>query len=193
MSEQGGAVDERIDQALIESARGGDDSALETLLQRHESGVLRLVRLLGVSPTDREDVAQEIFVRLFRHLHTFKLGRSFRGWLYRIAVNVVHDHRLRMAKRFHREAPWSDGLEALPDEAAGPGEWADAAQQRERLELALDGLSERERAVFVLVELSGLDRREAARSLGITSITVRRHLSRARSSLQKILADDEKK
>jgi RNA polymerase sigma factor (sigma-70 family) len=54
-------------------------------------------------------------------------------------------------------------------------------------------LSERERAVFVLVEMEGLDRSEAARSLGISSITVRRHLSRARVRLRKILTDAQKK
>ena len=61
------------------------------------------------------------------------------------------------------------------------------------LEAALDGLSERERAVFVLVELEGLERREAARTLGITTITVRRHLSRANGRLRTILAEGSKK
>ena len=66
-------------------------------------------------------------------------------------------------------------------------------ERRRELESALDGLSARERAVFVLVELEGLDRSAAARSLGITSITVRRHLSRARASLRTILVDARKK
>ena len=68
-----------------------------------------------------------------------------------------------------------------------------AREQRRVLEDALVGLSERERAVFVLVELEGLERREAARTLGITSITVRRHLSRAHASLRAILAESQKK
>lgn len=190
MAEADGAAGERLDQELIAKVRLGDDAALDELLRRHESPVLRLVRLLGVSANDREDVAQEIFVRVFRHLHTFKVGRSFRGWLYRVAVNVVHDHRIRMSRKSRREAPWRDEFNEFEDQAQLPSECAEALQQRERLESALDGLSERERAVFVLVEMSGLDRKEAARSLGITSITVRRHLSRARRSLQKILKEN---
>ncbi len=180
--------DPEIDAQLIADAVGGSERALDQLLRRHERSVLRLVRLLGVAPADREDVAQEILVRVFRHLGTFKPGRSFRGWLYRIAVNSVHDHRYRLQRRSRRESPWSDALDETPDASAAPGDHALALEHRRVLESALDGLSERERAVFVLVEMEGLDRREAARSLGITTVTVRRHLSRARASLRKILA-----
>lgn len=185
--------DARIDADLIAAAASGSDDALDRLLRRHESSVLRLVRLLGVARDDREDVAQEILVRVFRHLGSFKVGRSFRGWLYRIAVNAVHDHRHRLSRRVRRESPWNDSLEETPDTARAPGDQALAREQRRVLEEALEGLTERERAVFVLVELEGFERREAARTLGITAITVRRHLSRAHSSLRIILAESKKK
>jgi RNA polymerase sigma-70 factor (ECF subfamily) len=185
--------DPRIDGELIAAAVAGSDEALDRLLRRHESAVLRLVRLLGVASGDREDVAQEILVRVFRHLGTFKPGRSFRGWLYRISVNAVHDHRYRLSRRARRESPWTEGLDETPDAALEPGDFAIAREQRRVLEEALGGLSERERAVFVLVEMEGLERREAARTLGITSITVRRHLSRARRSLHAILVESQKK
>ena len=185
--------DQRIDGQLIAAAVAGSDDALDRLLRRHESALLRLVRLLGVAPDDREDVAQEVLVRVFRHLGTFKPGRSFRGWLYRITVNVVHDHRYQVSRRARRESPWTDTLDETPDVSAAPRDHAVALEHRRVLETALGGLSERERAVFVLVEMEGLDRREAARSLGITSITVRRHLSRARARLRTILSNAKKK
>ena len=188
-----GDSDPRVDGELIDAALAGSDEALDLLLRRHESSVLRLVRLLGVARDDREDVAQEILVRVFRHLGTFKAGRSFRGWLYRVSVNAVHDHRNRLSRRARRESPWTEGLDETPDDARAPRDHAIARQQRRVLEAALGGLSERERAVFVLVELEGLERREAARALGITSITVRRHLSRAHASLRTILAESQKK
>jgi len=185
--------DDRIDAELIATAVGGSDDALDRLLRRHESAVLRLVRLLGVTPDDREDVTQDVLVRVFRHLGTFKQGRSFRGWLYRITVNTVHDHRYRLSRRTGRESPWTDTLDETPDVSRGGQDHAVALERRRALESALGGLSERERAVFVLVEMEGLDRSEAARSLGISSITVRRHLSRARVRLRKILTDAQKK
>lgn len=186
-------ADERIDGELIAAVVGGSDAALDRLLRRHESAVLRLVRMLGVAPDDREDVAQEVLVRVFRHLGTFKKSRSFRGWLYRITVNAVHDHRHQLSRRARREAPWTEKLDETPDASPAAGDHAVALEQRSALEAALGGLSERERAVFVLVEMEGLDRREAARSLGITSITVRRHLSRARAGLRRILGAAPKK
>lgn len=185
--------DDRIDRELVAAAREGNERALEQLLRRHEAPVLRLVRLLGVASADREDVGQEIFVRVFRHLDGFKLGRSFRGWLYRITVNAVHDHRHRMTRRSLRESPWSERMDETPDAADDPRDVAEARESRRRLERALDGLSARERAVFVLVEMQGLERRAAARALGITGITVRRHLSRARARLRRILQESEKK
>jgi len=184
--------DRQIDEQLIAAAAAGREDALDQLLRRHESDVLRLVRLLGVAPDDREDVAQEILVRVFRHLGTFKRGRSFRSWLYRITVNAVHDHRHRLSRRARRESPWTEMLDETPDGSPAPGDRAEALEHRRTLENALAGLSERERAVFVLVEMEGLERGEAARSLGITSITVRRHLSRARASLRAILSDRQK-
>ncbi len=181
------------DDDLATAARNGDVRAFEALIERHESRVLRILRLLGVRQGDREDVAQDVFIRVFRHLRGFRRGRSFSAWLYRIAVNASHDHRSRTARIRGGETAWEEGLEDAPDGRPGPGDRMTGRQDWERLENALNLLSERERAVFVLCELEELTSREVARSLGITAITVRRHLSRARRSLQRHLTDDEKK
>ena len=79
------------------------------------------------------------------------------------------------------------GLEELAADDSNPERRDFEMDLRRQLELALAVLSERERAVFVLRELEGLSTREVARSLGITGVTVRRHLGRARRSLQKAL------
>jgi RNA polymerase sigma-70 factor (ECF subfamily) len=180
-----------VDRALVSRAIDGDQRAFESLLKRHESRVLRVLRLLGVHPDDRDDVAQEVFVRVFRYLPSYRPGRPFAGWVYRISVNAVHDHRARTRRRLRDEAPWPQGLE----ETSRPGETRQTPENhaillRRRLEAALDVLSERERAVFVLREMEGLSSADVARSLGITQITVRRHLSRARRALQRKLGLD---
>lgn len=179
--------DEASDEELVAAAREGDVRALEGLLLRHEPRVLRVLRLLGVPAADREDVAQEVLLRVFRHLGTFRAGRSFGGWLYRIVVNAAHDYRTRAARRRRTESDWSEGLEEQPDAGPGPGEIAAGKEGLRRLESVLGELSERERAVFVLCELEGLDSAQAAKALGITSITIRRHLGRARTRLQAAL------
>jgi RNA polymerase sigma-70 factor (ECF subfamily) len=183
---------EATDEALVAEARGGRVVALDTLLRRHESHVLRLLRLLGVPRDDREDVAQEVFVRVFRHLATFRSGRPFRGWLYRIAVNATHDYKRRMERRGRDEVAWAEGLDHEPDASPGPARIAEERERARRLEEAIATLSERERAVFVLLEIEGLGVREVAGALGITSITVRRHLGRARVHLRRLLDEIEK-
>lgn len=174
------------DEALVGAALEGNARAFEILLRRHEGRVLRLLRLLGVPESDREDVAQEIFVRVFRHLDGFERGRPFSAWVYRVAVNAATDYRHRSARLHAEEAPWPAGFDP-----AGEGSAAEAAIRRDdlarRLEAALGLLSDRERAVFVLREVEGLETREVARVLGITRITVRRHLGLARARLREAL------
>jgi len=171
--------DEIPEPSLIEAARGGDARAFETLLRRHEARVFRVLRLLGVAASDRDDVAQNVFLRMFRSLDGFRAGRPFSSWVYKIAANAALDWRGQSDRLRREEAPWDDTLETA---ATPPG--ADALDLARRLELALETLSERERAVFVLVELEGVDRADAARALGITRITLRRHLGLARARLR---------
>ena len=187
-----GPPDNTTDEALVAEARHGDQKAFAQLLERHEGRVLRVLRLLGVPADDREDVAQEVFVRVFRHLGRFRPGLSFSGWVYRITVNLAHDHRRGSARRTRGEAVWR---EAAGHPTAGPTAAAEleTADRRRRLETLLLGLSERERAVFVLCELEEQETRQVARALGISSITVRRHLGRARARLQSLVREVGKK
>ena len=179
------------DEALALEARQGDEQAFGRLLRRHEGRVLRVLRLLGVPAADREDVAQDVFIRVFRQLGRFRPGLSFSGWVYRITVNLAHDQRRRSSRRTRGEAAWGQGGAAS---SAGPMplQALESQDSRRRLEAALRGLSERERAVFVLCELEELETRHVARALGISSITVRRHLGRARTRLRRLLLQEER-
>lgn len=180
---------EPSDEALVEDARGGSVRAFELLLDRHQSRVLRLLRLLGVRPDDREDVAQEVFIRVFRHLDGFRPGHLFRSWLYRICVNAAHDHRSRTGRRALREEAWSAAADQTPAVGANPARAAEDRDLARRIEGALSDLTERERAVFVLREFEGLDSAAVARALGVSSITVRRHLGLARRRIRRALSE----
>lgn len=178
---------EPSDENLVRKAREGDARAFEKLLARHESRVMRVLRLMGVDHQDREDVAQEVFVRIFRHLGGFRKGRPFHSWVYKIAVNASHDYRSRNRRKV-AAASWEAIPESLRQTENGHrGGTEEQVALRQRLERALGGLSKRERAVFVLCEMEGLENREVASSLGISTITVRRHLGRARKRLSSLL------
>jgi RNA polymerase sigma-70 factor (ECF subfamily) len=180
------------DEALVEAALDGDARALETLLLRHEAKVLRVLRLLGIHAQDREDVAQEVFLRVFRHLGGFRPGRSFGAWIYRVAVNCAHDHRERSRRAHLEERPLPEGAEELPGGGDSPEDAARRAADSRRLEAALDALTDRERSVFVLKEFEGLDTGDVARALGVTGITVRRHLALARRRLREVLGKEKR-
>jgi RNA polymerase sigma-70 factor (ECF subfamily) len=178
------------DRALVQAARQGQVRALERLLDRHQSRVLRILRYLGIPGQDREDVAQEVFIRVFRHLKGFRTGQEFGGWLYRVTVNAAHDYRGRRGRLARGEAPWTEGVEH-EDPRPGPVESTQGRELRRALEEALGLLSDRERTIFVLREIEGLESRAVARALGITAVTVRRHLSRARRRLRSALGTEK--
>ena len=179
---------EREDALLVAAAQDGDVRALEKLLLRHESKVLRLLRFLGIPPRDREDVAQEIFLRVFRHLAGIDRRKPFAAWLYRVTVNAAQDYRKDSGRSARVEQPMGEGFDAA-DDARGPEDLAGDNGLRRRLERALQGLSERERAVFILKEIEGLETREIAAAQGLTRITVRRHLGLARTRLKLLLGN----
>ncbi len=183
---------DRSDEALVQAALEGRVRALETLLDRHQGRVLRMLRFLGIPAQDRDDVAQEIFVRIFRHLKGFRAGSEFGAWLYRLTVNAAHDYRSRAGRVGRGEVPWLEGDER-EDPRPGPEESAHGRDLRLALGQALQSLGERQRTVFVLREIEQLSSREIARALGITTVTVRRHLSRARRRLRGLLGQTEEK
>ena len=175
--------DETSDEALAGAARDGDVRALEILILRHESRVLRVLRFLGVARDDREDLAQDVFLKVFRGLSGFRPGFVFEAWLYRVTVNAAFDYRSVEERRTRHLAPLQD------EEPAGERISAqDLTVLRDRLEAALETLTDRERAVFVLKEIEGLDTAQVARGLGLREVTVRRHLGQARERLKKVLS-----
>ncbi len=170
--------------ADLRAAKAGDIAAFERILIRHERGVLRLALNLLRDAADAEDAAQEVFLRLHKHLRRFDDAREFEPWLYRVTVNACRDIGRQRAKR-------TSGAAELPAMAApgpGPEALAGAAERRAILNAALGRLTEKERAALVLRDIQGLDTAEVARITSTTEATVRSHLSNARLKLREYVA-----
>ncbi|MDH3628963.1 MAG: RNA polymerase sigma factor [Acidobacteriota bacterium] len=181
------------DERDVRAARDGDARALESLLDRHQARVFRVLRLMGILLDDRDDVAQEVFIRIFRHLGSYDARRRFDSWVYRITVNAAHDHRCRHAGRVHLDADDPGVARQIHEEAepsGGPDAGLAAAESSRELMGLLESLSARERAIFILCDLEERTPRQVARDLAISAITVRRHLGRARRHLRRLV--DEK-
>jgi RNA polymerase sigma-70 factor (ECF subfamily) len=170
--------------ALVERAREGDGRAFDRLMLETQERVVGLSwRLLG-SREDARDAAQEVYLRVFRHLGRFRAGEDFRGWLYRITVNVCRD-----AARRRRRTPVTD---AEPPDPGRPAEAEEAllgAERWERLLEALAALPAKERAALVLRDLEGLTSEQVARLLGSRPATVRGQIASARMRIRRFCVD----
>src|SRR3954469_21822614 len=90
---------------ILRGLRAGIDGAYQELIDRYEQPIFNMVyRLLG-NQTDACDVVQEVFLKVFRSVHSFREQSSLRTWIYRIAVNEAHNHRRWFARHCRREVP----------------------------------------------------------------------------------------
>jgi RNA polymerase sigma-70 factor, ECF subfamily len=175
---------------LIRAAAGGDRRAFEDLVLRKRERVVRTAYQITGDLEDARDVAQGVFLRLWRVLQRFDLEKRFDTWLYRITVNAAIDFiRERGPKGFLQPMP-DDAGERLRDPARGPADELDLAElQRAFLRLAAR-LAPKQRATFVLKEIEGLETADVARVLGVTESTVRNHLLQARRLLRQGLVEE---
>jgi RNA polymerase sigma-70 factor, ECF subfamily len=170
---------------IIERARSGDAAAFEQLMIAHQQRVLATAwRMLG-NTEDARDAAQEVFLRLYKHLPKYDARQEFAGWLYRIVINVCHDvARKRGAK--HSSFEFEQEAGTLPPLLSRDNSERAAMQSEEQAIVmkALSKLSEKERAVIVLRDLEGLPTEEVARILGSSATTVRSQISTARTKIK---------
>ncbi len=170
----------------IEQARAGSHAAFEQIMLAYQRKVVTIAwRLLG-NQEDARDAAQEVFLRVYKHLGGFKPDQDFSGWLYRITVNVCHDLARKRGKReqllsleAEQERPSFDVRS--PDDTE---EAAIRAEQRRLVAQAMETLSKKERAALMLRDFEGLPTPEVARLLGSTETTVRSQISTARAKLK---------
>ena len=175
---------------LIEQACAGDRAAFEQIMICSERRVVRMAwRILG-DEADARDAAQEVFMRLYKHLHRFKQEQDFDAWLYRITINVCRD-TWRKRRKPGGSAGWTS-LETAREqgslETLASSDDAEAAtlltQKREMIRRALETLPEKERVAIVLRDLEGFTTEEVARLLGTRPATVRSQISTARQKIK---------
>ena len=161
-------------------ASAGDATAFERLYRAHVARVHGLARRMLGSADEADEVTQDVFVRAWNKLGTFRGESQFGTWLHRLAVNVILAHRSRRSTERSR---W------LEDEAAvdlAPARHAPAGL-RQDLEAAMARLPGGARQVFVLHDVEGYRHEEIAERLGISSGTSKSQLHRARMALRTLL------
>lgn len=172
------AVDER---ALIEACRRGEHRAMEALYHRYKRRVFGLVHRIA-GPADAEEVAQEVFVRIYRGLAKFRGDAALSTWIYRLAVNAALSHVTRRPKPMAGE----EALAQIPAPARAQRDPALSA----RLETALAALPDGYRAVIVLHDIGGLSHEECAEILGCRIGTSKSQLHKARAKMRELLGPE---
>lgn len=183
---------------LVEKAKAGDDQAFGALVGAYEVFVYHMaVRVLtasGGSVSDGEDVAQEVFIKAWRSLDSFRGDCAFSTWLYRITVNTAKD-KIRSGNR-HRTlsltASDDDGEEIVIDvPVTSADEIPEAAfERRENIKAvrkAIEELPDDMRQILILRDLEGLSYTDIADLLHLEIGTVKSRLNRSRATLKKIL------
>lgn len=170
---------------LVRRAGEGDGNACAALVDRHLPRMMAMAgRMLG-SRTEAEDVAQEVFLRIWRHAADWKPGRArFSTWMYRVAMNLCHD---RLRRR--REVDLDEAGDPA-DEAPGPGQGLQRSRVSERVERALAELPERQRQAIVLCHYEELGNIEAAAVMEVGVEALESLLSRGRRKLRELLRED---
>jgi RNA polymerase sigma-70 factor (ECF subfamily) len=169
------------DSDLVTRAAGGDSAAFQLLVERHRGMVYRVAYQFAGNHYDAEDIAQEVFLKVYRSLDRFRQDAQLTSWLYRIVMNACIDHRRR--HRPSAAAPFGEDAEQrmlnTPEERPGPEDRAYAGELGEVLECEVARLPQGQRIVFIMRHHEGLKLCEIAEALGLAEGTVKRQLHAA--------------
>jgi RNA polymerase sigma-70 factor (ECF subfamily) len=180
------------DRILATLASQGDVEAFTKLVRAHSSLVYRVaLRMLGNE--DAQDASQEIWIRVWRNIQSFRGESAFSTWLYRIAVNTCLSVRQREARREAREYS-GDEMPYLPEPPEGdadPETAALSAERKEEIEAALSHVRAEHRAALVLRHMEGLSYAEIAAVLEVPDGTAKGWVSRGRAAMLIALAEED--
>jgi RNA polymerase sigma factor (sigma-70 family) len=174
-----------FDRELIVRAQAGDRWAHEAIVNQFSSMVFRLISRFFRSREDVEDIAQDVFLKLFARIDQVRPDENFPGWLARVTVNTCYDE-LRKTRR-RKEAMETYGPEIAGEQTIAPQEPDTLGKAR----LALQRLDPKLRIPLVLKEVEEMSVEEIARTLGLTQTNVKVRLFRARKKLQGMLGGSE--
>jgi len=187
---RGAIVEALSDVELVELVLAGEQDAFEVLVERYKDAVQNLAyRMLG-NVTEAEDVTQEVFVRAYTQLATYKPAHKFSTWLLSIASHLAID---QLRRRRFLALPLEDVpfLEWIADLGTGPEQSAVQGEQQDEIQAYLQRLPGKYRAVILLRYWYDLSYEEIATALALTPALVKARLHRARELLARYMKDNK--
>ena len=170
---------------ILERCRRGDNLAWEALVRRTQSRVYGLALQYVRDPDEASDLAQEIFIKIYRNLDKMETGSAFLPWMVRLTRNCCIDRIRRIkARPPARDVVVDEDLE-LTSPAPTPEQTWDSDRRRQLVYQAMGNLSEQNREILLLKEIQQLKLAEIAGMLGLPVGTIKSRASRARVELAK--------
>ena len=172
------------DVSLISATLAGDDGAFTLLVSRHKGRVFRLAARFARDSDDLEDICQEVFIKTYENLKSFRHDAPFEHWLMRITVRTCHDSFRNKRHTYRHTSLDEHALQVrdIEDESR-----REAKQARDALALALAQLKPDERVVITLMELEEYSVKEISAMTGWSAANVKVRAHRARAALKKVL------
>lgn len=181
------------EKSLLKKAKSGDVEAFEKLIEEHQGKVFNIAyRMIG-NFDDAHDMAQEVFIRVYRSLATFKEQASFSTWIYRITKNVCLDE---LRKRKNKNILYIDEdikldegdiSRQLESQDETPEIQLERKELKSTIKKAIDALQHDHRLVVILRDIQGFSYEEISKILDCPEGTVKSRINRARKSLRDIL------
>jgi RNA polymerase sigma-70 factor, ECF subfamily len=174
-----------FDRELIIRAQNGDRSAYETIVNQFAPMVFRLIGRFFRTREDVEDLAQDVFLKLFARIDQIKPDENFPGWLARVTVNTCYDElRKKRRRRIALETYGPLIATETPRVAPEPDKFG-------KMRVALETLDAKFKVPLILKEVEEMSVEEIARTMGITQTNVKVRLFRARKKLSEMLSSAE--
>jgi RNA polymerase sigma-70 factor, ECF subfamily len=181
------------DTVLVLRCQEDDYDAFDEIVAKYKDGIFNYIRRMISNPDDVEDLAQEVFVRAFTSIKTFRRESNLRTWLYRIATNLCVDKYRRggIEKQILSSMEFEDGDEwktvEPPDETYNPEHVYERTELQAEVQNALSKLPDKLRATVLLYDIEGMTYDEIAEALGCPMGTVKSRLFNARIQLKDLL------
>ena len=186
-----------VDFELIKRAQAGESAAFNEIVLAYRKRILGTIARLIARPEDVEDVAQEVFLRLYFSLDQLRTTEVFEPWLYRLTVNAAYDYlRKQRRRQEYRMSELSEQQMVTADALAGgraERDERDMKKTRETVEAVLGSVSEADRILLMLKELEGLSLKELEKIYNINENALKVRLFRARQRVLKAFEEVAKR
>lgn len=173
------------DLVLTQLASGGDMAAFEEIYKRHHRRVYSICLRMLQSPSEAEDLTQDVFIQLYRKIGSFRGDSAFTTWLHRMTVNQVLMHFRKRTVKYEKTTEEGETPDQMVTGTSDPNKMR--IVDKIALDNAIEQLPTGYKNVFVLHDMEGYEHEEVAKILGCSVGTSKSQLHKARLKLQKLL------